>query len=407
MVQFHRSPSVPRTRRRLPRRLRAGLVALAVAAAGLFAVPAAHANTTICGKTDHTSVSGGRYIVQNNEWNDSIQQCVEAWDGGFGITDGWHNLGNGNPAAYPSVYAGCHYTNCTTGSGLPLQVSSFGNPQSSSNFYTASGAWDASWDIWFDTQPSASGQNDGAELMIWADHSGFPNPAGTEQPGTVWIEGAAWNVWVGRLSNNGISWNVVSYVRQQADHNLTVNIKDFTNDMQSRGQAQPQWYMTSVQFGFEPWQGGPGLGVTSFSFNANGSDNGGGSATEVVGQGSGRCIDVNGHGTADGNPVQLWDCAGSANQEWTATGGRLVGQESGKCLDVSGGGTADGTKVQLWTCNGTGAQQWQTQADGNVVNTASGKCLDADGQATANGTGLQIWDCAGTPTQANQVWTMR
>jgi hypothetical protein len=31
---------------------------------------------------------------------------------------------------------------------------------------------------------------------------------------------------------------------------------------------------------------------------------------------SGRCLDATGPSSADGTPLQIWDCAGSANQQW-------------------------------------------------------------------------------------------
>jgi endoglucanase len=299
------------------RAVRHAAVPVAVVAAScvlpLAAAGAAHADTTICDKFGSAAVSGGAYIVQNNEWGDSIQQCIDVGNDGFTVTSGNHDVGTGGaPAAYPSIYAGCHYGNCSTGNGLPQQVSSFANPQSSVAFSTTAGSWDASYDIWFDTRPNPSGQNDGEELMIWANHSGPPTPFGSKV-GTVSLEGATWDVWYGRQGSSP-AWNTVSYVREQPTNALTVNIKDFTNDSAARGYLQPAWYLTSVQFGFEPWQGGPGLAVNSFSYTANGSGGGsgggtgGGSGVSIVGQGSGRCLDDQNGGTADGTPVQLWDC---------------------------------------------------------------------------------------------------
>jgi hypothetical protein len=32
--------------------------------------------------------------------------------------------------------------------------------------------------------------------------------------------------------------------------------------------------------------------------------------------------------------------------------------QSGRCLDADNLGTANGTKLQLWDCNGGGNQQW-------------------------------------------------
>src|SRR5207245_5645266 len=70
------------------------------------------------------------------------------------------------------------------------------------------------------------------------------------------------------------------------------------------------------------------------------------------------------------------------------TGTRLVSAASGKCLDVNGSGSADGTNIQLWTCNGTGAQSFDIRDIGggrvNLVNTNSGKCVDVKGSSQAN-----------------------
>ncbi|MER8188273.1 ricin-type beta-trefoil lectin domain protein [Kitasatospora sp. NPDC094015] len=380
------------------------VAALLMASLSLVGASPAFASTTLCGRTDSVQVAGGKYVVQNNEWGDSIEQCIDVTDQGFKVTKGRHNVSTGGaPAAYPSIYAGCHYGNCSTGNGLPLQVSAFGNPRTSVDFSTADGQWDAAYDLWFDTGAHPSGQNNGEEMMIWANHSGPPSPFGSKVA-TVRIEGADWDVWYGR-QNNGVAWNTVSYVRQQPTNAITVNIRDFTDDSIGRGYLSPAWYMTSVQFGFEPWVGGPGLAVNSFSYEANGSDGGGGTPGTVAGRQSGRCLDLKDWGTADGTPVQLWDCGAGWNQQWTRTGGTLVNPQSGKCLDVAGGSTANGAKVQLWSCNGTGAQQWRFDANGTVVNPASAKCLDAGG--SGNGALLQIWDCYGGGTQDNQVWTSR
>ncbi|GAA0681896.1 hypothetical protein GCM10010193_39500 [Kitasatospora atroaurantiaca] len=116
----------------------------------------------------------------------------------------------------------------------------------------------------------------------------------------------------------------------------------------------------------------------------------------------GKCVDVAAAGTANGTAIQLYDCNGTAAQNWTvAADGSL--QALGKCLDVTSAGTANGTPTQLWDCNGTGAQKWQPGSGGTLVNPASGRCLDATGPSSANGTRLQIWDCAGSP---NQQWAL-
>jgi poly(3-hydroxybutyrate) depolymerase len=127
---------------------------------------------------------------------------------------------------------------------------------------------------------------------------------------------------------------------------------------------------------------------------------------QVVGNGSGRCVDITGFNTNDGNRLQLHDCTGGWNQKWNYTNSTFVNPQSGKCLNLSGGATANGTAVNLWTCNGSGAQRWQLQSSGNIVNTQSGRCLDAVGRGTTNGTLLQIYDCV-AGGQSNQQWSLR
>jgi poly(3-hydroxybutyrate) depolymerase len=127
---------------------------------------------------------------------------------------------------------------------------------------------------------------------------------------------------------------------------------------------------------------------------------------EIVGTGSGRCVDITGFNTNDGTRLQLYNCTGGWNQRWSYTNNTFVNPQSGKCLNVSNGGTGNGTAVNLWTCNGSGAQRWQLQSNGNIVNTQSGRCLDAVGRGTANGTLLQIYDCV-AGGQSNQQWSLR
>jgi endoglucanase len=122
----------------------------------------------------------------------------------------------------------------------------------------------------------------------------------------------------------------------------------------------------------------------------------------IVGQQSGRCVDVTSGGTANGTVVQIYDCNGTGSQQWqVGSNGTITNPQSGKCLDVNGGSTADGARAQIYDCNGTAAQQWQVGSNGTITNPQSGKCLDANG--SANNSYLQLWACGGT---ANQQWTV-
>ena len=372
---------------------------------GVAALPA-HADTQICSQFGSTSIQSGKYIVQNNVWGDSTTQCINVTNTGFAVTSAVHNLPqNGAPGAYPSVYAGCHYANCSTGSGLPLQVSDsrFATIATSvsMSYPNNNSVYDASYDIWFDPTPRTDGQNTGAELMVWINHTGSVQPAGSKV-GTASIAGANWDVWLGRSS-----WNIVSYVRQSTVSSINFNVASFYRDMVSRGYAQNSWYITSVQAGFEPWVNGTGLAVNNFSYSIGSSGGTSGPPSggqEIVGNASGRCVDVPNASTTNGTQVQLWDCNGNSNQRWTYTSSKQLMVYGNKCLDANGKGTTNGTAVIIWDCNGQTNQQWNVNSNGSISGVQSGLCLDAAGAATGNGTKLQLYSCWGG---TNQQWSLR
>ncbi|MGW7385218.1 ricin-type beta-trefoil lectin domain protein [Streptomyces sp. NPDC054794] len=126
----------------------------------------------------------------------------------------------------------------------------------------------------------------------------------------------------------------------------------------------------------------------------------------IIGQGSNRCIDVtnaqDGRGR-DGTKLQLWDCAGSANQKWDFRGDGTV-RSLGLCMDVAYGSRDDGAAIQLARCSGNPAQQFVMSPAGDLVNPQANKCVDAKDNGTGNGTKLQLWQCSGTP---NQKWRVQ
>ncbi|MDD1062085.1 ricin-type beta-trefoil lectin domain protein [Streptomyces cocklensis] len=114
----------------------------------------------------------------------------------------------------------------------------------------------------------------------------------------------------------------------------------------------------------------------------------------------GKCVDAAADDTgANGAAVQLWDCQSYAeDQHWTHNANGSL-STTGKCLDINGNGTAAGAQVELWDCNGVGGQKWLQRSDGSLFNPQSGRCLDSPNGNTGNGTRLQIWDCNGSAAQ--------
>ncbi|WP_369393670.1 lectin [Streptomyces sp. CG1] len=115
---------------------------------------------------------------------------------------------------------------------------------------------------------------------------------------------------------------------------------------------------------------------------------------------AGKCLDVAGADSADGTPVQLYDCNGTNAQQWTVGSDGTI-RALGKCLDVTGDSTADGARAQLWSCTGGANQKWTVTAAHDIVNPQADKCLDVTDNNSANTTRIQIWSCTGG---ANQKW---
>jgi hypothetical protein len=225
---------------------------------------ATHVDTRICDKTETTTIQD-QYVVMNNVWGADSAQCIHVTDKGFTVTADHSKRTDGAPASYPAVYFGCHYTNCSHGTNLPMQVSKIRSATSSISYaYPTNGAYDAAYDIWLDPAPKEDGVNQ-QELMIWLNHQGGPQPVGS-RTGTVTLGGRSWDVWIG---NNGMN-DVVSYVASSPVTSLNFSVLDFINDIKTRSKVADSWYLTSIQAGFEPWTGGTGLAVTSFAASVNG-----------------------------------------------------------------------------------------------------------------------------------------
>ncbi|MER5434616.1 ricin-type beta-trefoil lectin domain protein [Streptomyces sp. NPDC002588] len=161
--------------------------------------------------------------------------------------------------------------------------------------------------------------------------------------------------------------------------------------------------------------GGSGSGESSGSGSGSGSGGGGGSSDDkdttpaevagqlIIGQGSNRCIDVTDaqDGTGkDGTPLQILDCASTANQKWDFRSDGTV-RSVGFCMDVAWGSKDDGAVIQIARCSGNPAQQFVLSQQGDLVNPQANKCVDVKDNGTGNGAKLQLWTCSGTP---NQKW---
>lgn len=251
----------------------AGLAISGLIAAGLLtgAGSGAAAPARTCEQFGSFPLAGATYVVQNNRWGASTEQCVTAASTGVGFTvDTARHTNTAGPAGYPSLYRGCVYGYCTARSPFPRKVSDLGNLRSSwaTSRPTGGGTqqYNTAYDLWFDPVANQAGRNRGAELMIWLNRTTWVQPIGKKYY-EITLAGTRWEVWYGRTD-----LPVISYVRKApvtAVSNLPIT--DFVRDATRAGVVKSTWYLTSVQAGFEPWTGGTGLRTSSFSVTRNGA----------------------------------------------------------------------------------------------------------------------------------------
>ncbi|NEA63819.1 virulence factor [Streptomyces sp. SID12488] len=94
---------------------------------------------------------------------------------------------------------------------------------------------------------------------------------------------------------------------------------------------------------------------------------------------AGKCLGVQGSGTANGTAVEVVACATAAAQQWRVNGGygegySLQNVNSQKCLDLA----TNQTKIQISTCLGTPTQVWKfsVRAGATLQNLGANKCLN-------------------------------
>lgn len=224
----------------------------------------------ICEQLETRDVAGGEYRLQNNVWGSSASQCiVPVGETGFRVDLAEHNLAtNGPPASYPSIWKGCHWKDCTPGSGMPIQVSQIGSASFTWNITTVTtGSWNAAPEAWFNRSPNP-GAPDGAEIMWWFDSSGGVRPGGSHID-TVTLDGTAWEVWFA-----DVGWNFITYRRCEPTTSGTINMVPFMNDAVKRSLLSPDWHLMDIEAGFEIWKGGVGLTTKSFSASVTGRSGG-------------------------------------------------------------------------------------------------------------------------------------
>jgi Glycosyl hydrolase family 12 len=252
--------------------LSGGLPALASRGTGSGPV----AEQTICGLNHRVmqDASGGiKVISRPNPFGSTWHLCVRL----SGSRPGFHITTNvpynGFVQAYPFTGVGCAYNLCSEGTDLPKRIRDL-SPRIESSFTWQGhtrGAWNASYDIWFDTRDQTTTQDNGAELMIWLRsmpgyHGGeLVNVGGRTFWFIHWVTGHEECSGSGRCHVQ--TWNYIQFRFPHTVHSVRgLRLMPFIQFAIRQGLINPSWWLTSVHAGYEIWSGGRGL--TTAWFNA-------------------------------------------------------------------------------------------------------------------------------------------
>ncbi len=214
---------------------------------------------------------GGGYNVQNNGFNlQGATQCITVNSSGtnWSVTTTANVPTNGAPSGYPSIYAGCHWGTCSPNQhGMPIQYTSITSSPTTWNVTPSpNGNWDIAYDIWFNPNSSTSNNSTGLELMVWINHMGSIQPAGSVVASNVTIGGMTWNIWrSGSTQNSG----TVSYVATSPTNSFNFDLLNIYRDLVNRGYLSSNQWLIDIEAGTEIWTAGSNFATNSFSACVN------------------------------------------------------------------------------------------------------------------------------------------
>lgn len=244
-------------------RRRPGAIAfLVLLALGASAAPALAGgiNVTspvrICHKGTYETVRAGRSYF--NVYN-ADGTCMTV-NGKLSMGDIVVKRGTETSWQYPNISSGWQWgrSSCAGRSGqcydypvLLSQVLARHAPRSGMRATKGAGAYNLSWDTWFDPAPRTSGQDTGTELMIWLAHPGIGVASG--RTWQVTIDGLRWKVSYWVASHNGTHWNYVRYAlaAQKPGGVGGLWLNPFFRNAIAHGVLSSRYYLTSVDAGFE------------------------------------------------------------------------------------------------------------------------------------------------------------
>ncbi|MGW2209789.1 RICIN domain-containing protein [Streptomyces sp. NPDC001781] len=312
-----------------------------------------------------------------------------------------------NPANYQCWYGSCQYTSARLNTSGKFDAQ-YGHVEARMRIPRGQGMWPAFWMLGTPVNWPDSGEIDVMENVGFEPSTVHGTIHGPGYSGSGGI-GAGYSLPSGQAFADGFHTFAVDWAPDSITWTVDGNVYQRRTPADLGGRTwvfnKPFFLILNLAVGGY-WPGDPDgstrlpaqLVVDSVSVTTSGGPTGGKAIRGLAG----KCVDVAAANSANGTPVQLYDCNGSAAQQWTVGSDGTI-RALGKCLDLKDNGTADGTPLQLWDCAGSANQRWVVSSANDIVNPQADKCLDVTGADSANGTRLQLWTCNGT---AAQKWTV-
>ncbi|MEU6383767.1 family 16 glycosylhydrolase [Streptomyces sp. SID2999] len=312
-----------------------------------------------------------------------------------------------NPANYQCWYGSCQYTSARLNTSGKFNAQ-YGHVEARMKIPRGQGMWPAFWMLGTPVNWPDSGEIDVMENVGFEPSTVHGTIHGPGYSGSGGI-GAGYSLPNGQAFADAFHTYAVDWAPDSITWTVDGNVYQRRTPADLGGRTwvfnKPFFLILNLAVGGY-WPGDPDgstqfpaqLVVDSVSVTTSGGSTGGKAIRGLAG----KCADVAAANSANGTPVQLYDCNGSAAQQWTVGSDGTI-RALGKCLDLKDNGTADGTPLQLWDCAGSANQKWVVSSANDIVNPQANKCLDVTGANSANGTRLQLWTCNGT---AAQKWTV-
>ncbi|MEU4107143.1 RICIN domain-containing protein [Streptomyces sp. NPDC048208] len=312
-----------------------------------------------------------------------------------------------NPANYQCWYGSCQYTSARLNTSGKFNAQ-YGHVEARMKIPRGQGMWPAFWMLGTPVNWPDSGEIDVMENVGFEPSTVHGTIHGPGYSGSGGI-GAGYSLPNGQAFADAFHTYAVDWAPDSITWTVDGNVYQRRTPADLGGRTwvfnKPFFLILNLAVGGY-WPGDPDgstqfpaqLVVDSVSVTTSGGSTGGKAIRGLAG----KCADVAAANSANGTPVQLYDCNGSAAQQWTVGSDGTI-RALGKCLDLKDNGTADGTPLQLWDCAGSPNQKWVVSSANDIVNPQANKCLDVTGANPANGTRLQLWTCNGS---AAQKWTV-